>query len=330
VSEELPPDVVRWLEQRGGGASRADLLGRRLTSVDLARYTRRGLLTRVRRGYYVLGAASSQSDQTDLDAHQRQSRDHVRAASSLSRPDQVAALRTGALVWNLPVSCVPPKPELIRAPGSSRPAGTRVRFADLGDQHVVRHRGIWVTSLVRTAVDLALDLPEPESLITLDAALPRGVGRSSLLTHLAERGAVRHARRARRAIEWADRHSESPLESRCRGELLLDGVPRPECNLRLRFDGREIRPDLLWRELGIVVEVDGRGKYDRPDVLWQEKRRQDWMESELGLIVLRMTHDEIVGDPRDCARRWRAAERRRINSPWQRPHLLEFEVRTSR
>jgi hypothetical protein len=225
---------------------------------------------------------------------------------------------------------VPPKPEIIRPPGSSRPTGTRVRLVTLRAEDVVRRRGIWVTSLARTAVDIALDLPEPESLITLDAALRRGAGRPRLLAHLTERGAVRHARRARRAIEWAERHSESPLESRCRGELLLDGVPRPESNLPLRFADREIRPDLLWRELGIVVEVDGRGKYDEPDALWREKRRQEWMESDLGLIVLRMTHAEIVGDPRDCSRRWRAAQQRRIGDPWRRPPALEFKVRSSR
>jgi hypothetical protein len=316
VDHNLPHDV-----------SRAELLGRGLTSVDLARYLRRGSLTRVRRGYYTLCAPP---DRKDDDPHQRQSADHVRAASSLSRPDQVAALRTGALVWNLPVSAVPTEPELIRPPGSSRPSGTRVRQATLGEEDVVRRRGIWVTSLVRTVVDIALDLPEPESLITLDVALRRGIGRTTLLTHLTDRGAVRHARRARRAVEWADRHSESPLESRCRGELLLAAVPRPECNLPLRLADREIRPDLLWRELGIVVEVDGRGKYDKADSLWREKRRQEWMESDLGLIVLRMTHDEIAGDPRGCAQRWRAAQRRRADAPWQRPRSLEFKVRTPR
>ena len=100
---------------------------------------------------------------------------HVLAAASLAGTDQVAALRTAALVWGLPVSAIPHKPEFIRSPGRSRPSGTRVRFSRLTEHDVTRHRGIWVTSLVRTAVDIALDLPVPESLITLDAALQRGV-----------------------------------------------------------------------------------------------------------------------------------------------------------
>jgi hypothetical protein len=205
-----------------------------------------------------------------------------------------------------------------------------VRFGRLAEHDVVRHRGIWVTSLVRTAVDIALDLPVPESLITLDAALQRGVRRDQLLGNLAARGSARYLHRARSAIEWADQHAESPLESRCRGELLIDDIPPPECNLPLRLGGREIRPDLLWLELGIAGEVDGQGKYDEPDVLWREKLRQEWMESDLGLIVLRFTHAGIVGDTRVCARRWRKAEARRAATPWERPCDLEVRVRDSR
>lgn len=323
-SDELPREVAQWLEARGGGASRAQLLARGLTSVDLARYVRHGLLVSVRRGHYAL-ATPTHGDQWD---HARQA--HVRTVASLARTDQVAALRTAALVWGLPVSAIPDKPELMRPPGRSRPSGTRVQFGRLAEQDVVRHEGIWVTSLVRTAVDIALDLPVPESLITLDAALHRGVRRNDLREHLEGRGSARHLHRARLAIEWADQHVESPLESRCRGELLIDDIAPPECNLPLRLEGREIRPDLLWLALGIAVEVDGQGKYDEPDVLWREKLRQEWMESDLGLIVLRFTYAEIIGDPRGCARRWRKAEVRRVATPWARPRDLEVRVRDSR
>ena len=323
-THELPREVAQWLDARGGGASRAQLLARGLTSVDLARYVRHGLLVSVRRGHYGL-AAPALGDQWN---QARQA--HVRAAASLAGTDQVAALRTAALVWGLPVSATPHKPELIRPLGRSRPLGTRVRFARLTEHDVARHGGIWVTSLVRTAVDVALDLPVPESLFTLDAALKRGVRRDQLLGNLAARGSVRHLHRARSAIEWADRHVESPLESRCRGELLIDEISPPECNLPLRLGGREIRPDLLWLALGIAVEVDGQGKYDEPGALWKEKLRQEWMESELGLIVLRFTYEEIVGDPRGCSRRWRKAEVRRESAPWVRPPGLEVRVRRSR
>lgn len=323
-SHELPREIAQWLDERGGGASRSQLLSQGLTSVDLARYLRQGLLVSVRRGHYAKVTPG-------LEDHWLQARQvHIQAAASLASTDQVAALRTAALVWGLPVSAIPDKPELIRPPGRSRPSGTRVRFGRLAEQDVVRHEGIWVPSLVRAVVDIALDLPVPEALITLDAALQRGVRREQLHDNLDSRGSVRHLHRARSAIQWADRHVESPLESRCRGELLIDEIAPPQCNLPLRLDGREIRPDLLWLALGIAVEVDGQGKYDEPDVLWREKLRQEWMESDLGLIVLRFTYAEIIGDPRGCARRWRKAEVRRAATPWVRPPGLNIRVRTSK
>lgn len=324
-SGELPPGLARWLAERGGGASRAQLMARGSTSVDLARYLRHGTLRRVRRGYYALV-----SPDPPLDRWEEARRHHLGAAASLSARDVVAGLRTGSLVWGLPVCAIPKAPEFVRPPGTTRIAGTRVVLSQLDPSDVVRHNGIWVTSLVRTAVDVSLDLAIPESLITLDGAVRGGVRQDLLLEHLSNRGPVRHLRRARTALQWADPHVESPLESRCRGELLLDAVPPPACNLPLRLGGREIRPDLLWLELGIAVEVDGRGKYDEPESLWREKRRQEWMESELGLIVLRFTNAEIVGDPRECSRRWRKAEARRGVMPWERPSGLEVKVRGPR
>ncbi|MCK7531720.1 MAG: hypothetical protein MZV63_12175 [Marinilabiliales bacterium] len=34
---------------------------------------------------------------------------------------------------------------------------------------------------------------------------------------------------------------------------------------------------MLWLDLGIAAEADGRGKYDDDLTLWREKRRPGWM-----------------------------------------------------
>lgn len=119
----------------------------------------------------------------------------------------------------------------------------------------------------RLAVDLAIELRPPEALVTIDAVVRSGTDAGQLLASLRARGPVRHCRRAAETLSWADPNSESPLESWGRGELLLEGVPRPECNLEIRCGGREIRPDMLWLPLGIAAEADGRGKYDDGDAL---------------------------------------------------------------
>jgi hypothetical protein len=180
----------------------------------------------------------------------------------------------------------------------------------------------------RLAIDLALELPAPEALVTVDSVVRSGVTPSQLLAALEARGPVRNCRRARQTLQWSDAHSESALESWGRGELLVRGVPRPDCNRELRFGGREIRPDLLWLDLGIAAEADGRGKYDDdPDALWREKRRQEWMESELGLLVLRFNYAEVRTDPAGLASRWFRLAERRATEQWVWPAGLYVKER---
>jgi hypothetical protein len=96
-------------------------------------------------------------------------------------------------------------------------------------------------------------------------------------------------RAARRAIEFADGRSESPLESASR--LKLAGlVPAPALQTSIfGHDGRFLaRSDFLWEEFGVVGEADGMEKYDDPDgtSLRREKLRQEALEQS-GLIVVR-------------------------------------------
>ena len=167
-------------------------------------------------------------------------------------------------------------------------------------------RGIPVTTIERTCVDDALRTWEPCSLVTLDAALRRCADRHVVEAILARQGSARRVVRARRAVAWADPYAETPLESRGRGELLIRGVPAPECNLTFRFQGEEFRPDAYWRGRGLIGEADGSVKYGTRDgrSLWEEKLRQHWFESELGLSVFRWVFGEMRHQPERAAQRW--------------------------
>ncbi len=319
--EELPNEVVSRLMDHGSSASRAEMLRWGTPAADLRRYLRGGLLVRTGRGLYALPLR-------EIDDHWVRLRSqHLQAAAAHSGPVSVLAFRTGSVAWGLPVASIPERPELIRPPGSSRPTGANTRYRTLKADEVLRHGGLFVTSMPRLAVDLALEMRPPEALVTIDAVARSGVDVGQLLAALHARGPVRHSRRAAETLSWVDPHSESPLESWGRGELLLEGVPRPECNLELRFGGREIRPDMLWLPLGIAAEADGRGKYDDDDALWREKRRQEWMEQKLGLSVLRFTYAEVRGDPAELATRWFRLAERRVSQPWVWPAGLEVKVR---
>ncbi|MCZ3388800.1 MAG: hypothetical protein LH645_06665 [Actinomycetia bacterium] len=315
--------VVQHMLACGGGASHTQLASWGVESADVARMLRRGVIRRTRRGYYVLPLTGDPSDRW-----QRERSAHLREVSAIATSGTVTGLRSAALAWDLPVSSVPKRPEVVRPQRSGSWPGVRVVRRHLPSHHIAVINGIPVTSIEWTAVDIALDLPTPLALITVDAALRRGASQPQMLRILSDRGSVRGCREARQTLDWADGHSESPLESRGRGELMLQGVPRPWSNVSLRLGAVEFRTDHWWDGLGITGEADGRGKYDGPtaptDPVWTEKLRQEWLEEELGILVVRYVDREIHRGPVEVEARWRRREARRTHQLWVPPSALEI------
>jgi len=212
-----PDDVCSFAVQQlmivGGGARRAQLEHWGVDRAALNRMLRRGMLYRPARGYYVLPWSGDGDDRW-----QRQRSEHLRAVSAVAGNASVAGLRSAALALGLPVSRVPPIPEVLRPPHAAPLKGARVIRRWPSPQVVVLVNQVPVTGLERTAVDIALDLPTPEALITVDAALRRGADPHLMSAILEDLGQVRGCHRARRTLHWADGHAESPLESRGRGD----------------------------------------------------------------------------------------------------------------
>jgi hypothetical protein len=69
-------------------------------------------------------------------------------------------------------------------------------------------------------------------------------------------------------------------------------VEIPEPNVRI---GR-YRPDMLWEEAKLIVELDGPGAHSTPAQLHSDAARQRWLES-LGYRVLRFSHAEVEREP---------------------------------
>ena len=288
---QLPPAVRARVFDLGGGTTTGQLIGWGLSTGKIDRLVRDGQLVRVARGCYRLPSTAGDDYWAQLRS------DHLKSLAAQITPDAVAGLRTAALLWGLPVSDIPAHPEVIRPPRSHRPRSLRTVCTALSVEDVVIVNGIAVTTMARTAVDLAIDLPIPQALVTVDAALRKGVRRELMTEILLRRGAVAGSIKAHQAIEWADPCAESPVESRGRGELLIRGVARPECNLTFLFQGEEFRPDTYWQGLGLTGEADGRGKYERErwveEPLWAERLRHQWFEDELGMKVFRWVDREM-------------------------------------
>ena len=202
--------IVGRLISSAGGASVQQLSQWGADKRLIQRMCADGTLRRVKRGYHTLGGVASN------DHWQRLRSEHLRTVAAMTNSHTVASFRSAALAFGLPVSEIPDQPEVIRPPTMSSLRGTRTLRRSLDDVEITSVRGVPVTTIERTALDVALDLPTPQALITLDAALRRGVSRTLLLQNLSSLGSVQGCRTARKTISWADPHSESALESRGR------------------------------------------------------------------------------------------------------------------
>lgn len=184
--------------------------------------------------------------------------------------------------------------------------------AELADDQIILVSGVWVTSIERTAVDVACTVGTfAEALTIFDSALRAGADREVMRAMLS--GRRRGIGRARRALYYADGASESPGESWSRAQMIEAGLPMPR--LQREFvdeDGNVVaRTDFDWHEL-LVGEFDGKVKYAkllRPgkgvtEVVVREKAREDTLRS-MGIMVVRWIWADLEkGTVVDLVRKW--------------------------
>jgi hypothetical protein len=138
--------------------------------------------------------------------------------------------------------------------GPSETEPVRLQWGQQADD-IVQIAGLSVTSPATTAVELAMHLPRPFALSTIDAML-----RTTTVT-LPELNAIAAAYerqpgiyQARQILSYADRRAESPGESWLRLRLIDAGFGLPDHQIRVKGPSREYRLDLGYPE---IVE-DGR------------------------------------------------------------------------
>jgi very-short-patch-repair endonuclease len=154
-------------------------------------------------------------------------------------------------------------------------------------------KGLPVTSRERTITDLAGRAPLIEAVVVLDMALHRRMATTSVLikwvgAHPGRRGIAT----LRQAIELAEPKTESPMETRLRMLLVLEGLPRPRVQVPLydttgTFVGR---PDLYYPRKRLALEYDGS---IHRDSLAADDRRQNRLV-DAGYRVLRFTAGDVL------------------------------------
>jgi hypothetical protein len=169
----------------------------------------------------------------------------------------------------------------------------------------IRGNGL-VTTAVRTAFDCARWLPLVEGVVVVDALSHAGLIEPAELAAFArDHPRVRGIWQVTDVARLADPLAESPMETRLRLVLELNGLPRPVSQLNV-YDGvgRFIaRLDLAYEAHKVAVEYDGADH-------WTQRRHDDRRRDALravGWTVLVFSADEVYGRPASVALQVQAA-----------------------
>jgi very-short-patch-repair endonuclease len=196
-------------------------------------------------------------------------------------------------------------------------AGIRIhRRAGLADRDLAERRGIPVTSLVLTFVDLAARLPGRRLEAMINQADKAGLIDPESLREGLERYSGRPgAARLRRTL---DRRTftlnDSDLERLFKPLAREAGLPLPET--KQWVNGFEV--DFYWPDLGLVVETDGL-RYHRTPAEQARDRLRDQAHTSEGLTPLRFTHAQVKFEPEHVERTLAKVASRLLKAPRSTP-----------
>ena len=185
------------------------------------------------------------------------------------------------------------------------------RSVNLTAQDITRVDGIPVTTVSRTLVDLAAGVPGRQLERALDQAEVLRIFDLDALLDQIERN--RTTRAAHRLAATLERHVAGSTVTRSELEewflaLCRDaGLPAPEVNAYVDpGDGAPgLRPDFVWRQAAVAVEVDGAATH-LTRAAFEADRARDLRLVGAGWRVLRVTWRQLHERPREIAATLRA------------------------
>lgn len=145
-------------------------------------------------------------------------------------------------------------------PGRKAPPGVKARNETLLDAEITSRAGVSVTSIPRTAFDLARRGPAGQAVERLDAlAAVTNFAVQDVLDIAANHPHVKGLLRVGGLLEQVDAGAQSPRETWLRLLLIEAGLPRPETQIPVpRLDGySHYFLDMGWRDVMVAVEYDG-------------------------------------------------------------------------
>jgi very-short-patch-repair endonuclease/predicted transcriptional regulator of viral defense system len=288
--------IAAYATERHGIVTLAELEALGLSARGVRHRVATGRLHRLHRGVYSQGRPSREG--------------RWMAAVLASGTGALLSHRSAAALWGIRPETGPRIDVTVAgSTGRAHPtiaahSGARIASAD-----VSRRDGIPCTSLARTLLDLAAVVDR--------SALARAIDRSEELRafdldaieEVLDRCRRRPGTVALRAA-LADYAGATDLRSVAEERflaLVVDaGLPRPRANRWIPLDaGDGYRPDFLWPEQSLIVEVDGRTHHARSQA-FRHDRRRDRRLALAGYETLRFDAAEVLDAPDRVARELRA------------------------
>ena len=272
--ENALPTLGEVARRQWGIVTRAQLNEFGLRDRGISEWVRDGRLHRLHRGIYAYG-----HDRLRIEGRWL-------AAVLACGPGAALSHRSAALLWEIRqnssglVDVTVPSQN-----GRSERVGIRIhRSARLAADEVTAQRGISVTTLARTLLDLA-DVVHPQALRrAITEAEYRGRFDLTSLIAVVERNPGRPGAKLMRAAEQAGHRTRSPLEDRFLAFVERWRVEEPESNVWL--EGYEV--DFLWRGVGLVVELDGAAEHGTRAAVSRD-RKKDRVLWRAGFRTMRLT-----------------------------------------
>jgi hypothetical protein len=289
-----PDSIIATLAARQHDVlARIQLLAAGLTAREIERRIASGHLHVIFRGVYAVGTPNVSQEGRWI------------AAVLAVGGDAALSHRSAAALWRL--APVPDAPiELILAGGSrSRRHGLIThRSTCLSPADLTIHRGIAVTSVPRTLVDLATRVSERKLKEALYKAASLKLFDRSALSHCLNAAGNRRGSGVLRSL-LAERplplaEANPGLERGFLRFCQTRGLPIPEVNAPLG----DFTVDCLWRAERLVVELDSWEFHRDRDSFEADRRRDAWLQASGHRIVrvtdrrMRRAGDELEGQLR--------------------------------
>jgi very-short-patch-repair endonuclease len=264
-----------------GVATRSELLAAGVSRREIAGRLRNGGLLRVHPGVYRVGHRAPSTEATYL------------AAVKACGQDAVLSGRAAGHLWRL-LKGRPPSPE-VTARTQRRVAGLLTRRCrSLERRDVTTWRGIPVTTVPRTLVDLAAALDEEQlARACHEAGVLHGTTPAQVKAVLVRRPNATGGARLRAVLYGDVRVTLSRLERRFLELLREIGRPLPHTNKVVDAH----RVDCRWPEHRLAVELDSY-RYHGSLHAWQQDHRRERAAYARGDDHRRYTHEDVFEDPR--------------------------------